>query len=197
MTGCGQNNKHTLDTKQKTFYIYKYKYFYGFQCGKMWSHPKRWLKVSNIMSPFQSWALGLLSEPAKVHATNLRNHQSAESGGTGPCFFISRQCLRENKHRHKAVSVSRVCLDLGLCVCACVRVCVWVCGAVHICAANHIKGRESSSVVKTPDPGVLRNTGRAVEKQIKRQLHLSTNAWPRAHSSSLLHSSVTNKQTIT
>lgn len=102
----------------------------------------------------------------------MRNHQSAESSTVEPVlvFSLAVNALRENKHRHKALSVSCVCLDLTL-------VCVCVCVPVHICVANHIKEWESSSVVKTPDPGVLQNTGRVVEKQIKIQFNLSANAW--------------------
>lgn len=97
----------------------------------------------------------------------MRRHQSAASSSAKPVlvFPSTVNASKENKQRHKALSVGCVCLDLTL-----VCVSVWVCVTVHICVANHIKEWQSSSVVKTPDPGVLQSTRTLVEKIKKKQL---------------------------
>lgn len=126
----------------------------------------------NICTP--SCACRLLSEPANVHVANMRTHQSTETSTAKPwpCFFsLAVSALRESKRRHKALSVSAVCLDLTLVY---VHVCAWVHVCVCICVANHIKERQSGSVVMTSDPGMLRDRGRVVEEEKKTQSNIAT-----------------------
>ena len=134
-----------------------------------------------------SCASGLLSKPANAHVANMRAHQSTgtSTAKPWPCFFsLAVNALRESKRRHKALSVSAICLDLTLVyVRVCVRLCVWLHVCVRICVANHIKERRSGSVVMTSDPGVLQDRGRVAEEEKKTVKHTRTHTHTQADTS--------------
>lgn len=116
--------------------------------------------MSHICNP--PCVYGLLLEPVNVHVANKRAHQSGDTltAKTRPCFPSSAvSTLRESKRRHKALSVSAVCLNLTfLCVCMCVCICGSPCVCKHLC--HKPLQRKSGSVVLTSDPGMLRDRGR-------------------------------------
>ncbi len=98
------------------------------KCPQFFVYTQR-ASMSHRCAP--SCAYRLLSKPANVHVANMRAHQSTKTSTANPwpCFSsLAVSALRESKRRHKALSVTAVCLNLTLvCVCACVcmSVCVW------------------------------------------------------------------------